>query len=160
MSRRTKNEMEQMKNECKYYLLRTNNDPHKAHEKLIKECLESGQQIPYYIKSVKDFINVSYELATELNRKEQMKKADKQKAEQKENTIQTILNVNLETLKQVWRTYKNDLNQNDKMVLVDMITMISMNELSEKQIDQSIINAFNHTLFELIDKVKEGSLTA
>lgn len=79
--RRTKREIELMKNECTYYLLQTKLDPHKAYDLYIKEYLENGLQLEYYIKGIKDFINVSQELAVKLKHKEAMKKSDKEKFE-------------------------------------------------------------------------------
>ena len=77
MARRNKREMELMKNDVTFYLLENKLDPHKAHEAMIKEYLESGQPIPYYIKGIKDFIKISQQLAIELDRKEQSETNDR-----------------------------------------------------------------------------------
>lgn len=140
--RRNKNDMRLMKNEVTYYLLQTKNNPHAAHELMIKEYLESHTSIPYYVKGVKDFINVSQELAIQLNQKEQMTKQNQQRQEQKQNIINFILNLTVEDIKSIYKAYKDKVAHSEKLNLVNVYTAIYNNEFSEKDIDQSIINTF------------------
>lgn len=143
MARRSKKDMELMQDDVRYYLTFNNNDAHKAHEAMIKEHLESGQMIPYYIKGVKDFIKVSQELAVELNRKEQMKKKDQERFEARENTIDYIMNLSKEEIKRIYRTYKNRVFKNEEICLVDIYMLIFSNELEKKHINQLTISTFN-----------------
>lgn len=142
MARRTKREMELMNDDCRYYLLQTNNDPHKAHELMVKEHLTSAQMIPYYIKGVKDFTTVSQELANEWNRKEQMKKSDKARFEQKETIINFIINLTVEEMKSIYKEYKDNVCHADKLSLMNVYNFKAMNDFNVKDIDQPIINAF------------------
>ncbi len=151
MSRRTKKDMELMESEVRYYLLQTNNDPHAAHEKMIKEYLTSNQSIPYYIKGVKDFIKVSQQLAIELNRKEQMAKKDKERYEQKETIINYILSLSLEDIKTIYKQYKDNVTHSDKLNIVDVYNLIYSNDMQEKYINQSIINTFS-TIYTKMSK--------
>jgi hypothetical protein len=152
MARRTKREMELMKNDVRYYLLQTNLNAHAAHEMMIKECLTSGNPIPYYIKGVNDFIKVSQELALELNRKEQMRKADKARYEAKETIINYILNLTVEEAKSIYKEYKDIVSHTDKLNLVTVCNCLFTGELTENEIDQSTINTFT-TIYK--DKQKQ-----
>jgi hypothetical protein len=149
MARRTKREMEYMKDDCRYYLLQTNNDPQKAHELMVKEHLQSGKMIPYYIKGVKDFIQVSQELAVDLNRKQQMKKADQQRFENKQTIINYIINLTVEEMKAIYKQYKDNVSQSDKLVLHEVYSLKFQNEYTEKYIDQHAINVFTNIYREL-----------
>ncbi|MDQ0255551.1 hypothetical protein J2S74_002933 [Evansella vedderi] len=66
MSRRTKNDIEKMREICTEYLNKNNNEPHAAYEDMIKEHLISVKSIPSCIRGVKDFIKVSKELKAVL----------------------------------------------------------------------------------------------
>lgn len=144
MARRTKHDMELMKGDCIYYLLQTNNDAHKAYDLFIKEHLEAAQSIPYYIKGIKDFISVSQELAIEWNRKEQMKKADKQRYEQKEVIINYIDNLTFDEMKTIYKEYKDTVTHSDKLVLMDVYMLKGNNDFKTKDIDQQMINVFQN----------------
>lgn len=63
--RRTKIEIEWMKQEVMEYLLKTNNDPHKAWDLYIKHHLENNILMPHYIKGIKDFLLVAEEIKEE-----------------------------------------------------------------------------------------------
>ena len=106
MKRRNKNDMERMKSDCRYYLLQTNNKPQTAFELMVKEHLESGQSIPYYIKDIKDFIKVSQDLALELGRIEQMNKKDQEKANYKESVKKQILSLSVSNMKEIYNLFK------------------------------------------------------
>jgi hypothetical protein len=149
MARRTKREMELMKGDVTYYLLQTNNEPHKAYDLFIKEHLESGEWLPYYIKGNKDFIQVSQELAVELNRKDQMKKADKEKYESKQTIIKFIMDTTVQEMKEIYKQYKDKVSQSDKLVLHEVYSMKFQNEYKEKYIDQHTINVFQTIYREL-----------
>src|SRR6185312_15708004 len=104
-NRRTKQDMKLMKAHVRYYLIHCNNNPHKAHEMMIKEHLESGKMIPYYMKGVKDFIETSKDLAIELNRTEQMRKSDREKKEAKEKIINKIMGISIDEMKEIYKKY-------------------------------------------------------
>jgi hypothetical protein len=154
MARRTKREMELMKNDVTFYLLENKLDPHRAHEAMIKEHLESGQPIPYYIKGVKDFIKISQQLAIELDRKEKMAKRDREKAEQKETIINYILNLSKDEIKDIYKKYKDAVSHSDKLVLHDVYVMKYTDyEMSKKDIDQHMINVFTRIYNEQLQPV-------
>lgn len=143
MTRRTKREMELMKDDVTYYLLQTKLKAHQAHELMIEEYLTSGTPIPYYIKGVKDFIKVAQELAIQLNRKELMAKKEQERANQQEIIIDYIMNLTTEEMKVIYSTYKNSVSHSDKLVLNDVYLMIYSNDLDKKYVDQHIINVFS-----------------
>ena len=126
MSRRTKQEMESMRNFVKLDLLANKNDPHKAFESMIKEYLEDGKQIPHYIKGIKDYIKMSEseEMQYLFNRK---KKED----ESNNNRIKVendIKSMSIETMKTIYRTYKDKVSHYHKLNLHDVYMMIYHND--------------------------------
>lgn len=141
-NRRTKRELEQMENEITSYLLQNKLDPHKAHEAMIKEYLESHQPIPYYIKGVKDFIKVSQKLAVKLNRKEQMKKTDRERAEQQDEIKEYIMSISKEEAKKIYRQYKDKVTHQEKIILIDVYICKNGNDFLKSYIDQPMINLF------------------
>lgn len=149
MARRTKREMEYMNSFVRLYLLSTNNNPHKAHEAMIKEHLETAQMIPYYITGVKDFIKVSQELAVELNRKDQMAKKDRERHQEKESVKNYIMSLGKEEIKTIYKQYKNEVTQSEKLILHDLYMMIFSDDLQEKYIDQAAINLFSKIYLEV-----------
>lgn len=145
MARRTKREMEKMNNECRLYLFQTGLNYHKAYDLFVKDHLENGLQLPYYIKGIKDFKEVSEELAVELNKKEFMKKQDQQRAAAKDEIKKYIINLSKEDIKAIYKAYKDNVSHSDKLVIVDMYTTIwSDYKLTEKDIDQHMINVFSN----------------
>ena len=78
MARRTKAELEAASRLIKLYLADTNNDPHKAYNEYIKFYLVSSQQLPGYIKGLKDFVKVSkeYQKEYEYNQQVEQRKQD------------------------------------------------------------------------------------
>ena len=149
MTRRTKREMELMKDDATCYLLQTNLNAHQAHELMIKEHLESGKSIPYYIKGVKDFIKVSQELAVEWNRRDMMAKKDAEKAMEKETIVDYIMNLNVSEMKAIYSTYKNTVSNSDKIVLNDVYMMIYSCDMDRKYINQHTINVFSNIMNEI-----------
>lgn len=142
MARRTKREMEKMNNFCRLYLLSNKLDPHAAYEEMVKEHLGSGQMIPYYIKGIKDFINVSQELAAELNYKERMKKKDQERQSEKETIINYIMNISKEDINKIWKEYNKKVTHSEKLNIVDVHMCIHTDDMKESYIDQSTINTF------------------
>jgi hypothetical protein len=153
MARRTKNEMELMHDDASYYLLQTNNNYHKAYDLFIKDHLENNKTIPYYIKGIKDFLVVSQSLAVKLNRKEQMNKVNKQYAEKQEIIKDFILNLSIDEMKVIYKSYKDTVHHSDKLILVDAYTLIFNNEMNEKHISQTVINLFTTIYNEQTEKV-------
>jgi len=72
MARRTKVELEAVSRLIKLYLVDTDNDPHQAYNEYIKFYLLSNQQLPGYIKGLKDFIKVSKEYQKEYEYRQQL----------------------------------------------------------------------------------------
>lgn len=144
MTRRTKREMQKMNNEVRLYLLQTGLNYHKAYDLFIKDHLENTFHMPYYIKGIKDFKTVSEEMAVEMNRKEQMAKKDQQRAAEKDNIKGYVLNLSKEDIKAIYKEYKDQVSQSDKLVLTEVYMMKwSDCELTEKDIDQHTINVFS-----------------
>jgi len=80
MARRTKQQLEAASRLIKLYLADTDNDPHNAYNEYIKFYLVSGQQLPGYIKGLKDFIKVSKDYQKEyeyIQQREQQKQDNK-----------------------------------------------------------------------------------
>jgi superfamily I DNA and/or RNA helicase len=140
--RRNKRDMELMKDDCTYYLLQTKNDYRKAYDLFIKDHLENKRMIPYYVKGIKDFLKISEELAIKLNQKEQMKKADKQRYEDKQTIVNFIMNLTVEEMKVIYKQYKDIVSKSDKLVLHEVYFFKYENEFQEKHIDQHVINVF------------------
>ncbi|KOS61457.1 hypothetical protein FJQ98_16570 [Lysinibacillus agricola] len=143
MARRTKEEMFRMKNDVTYYLLQTKLDPHSAHELMIKERLENGQMIPYYIKGVKDFISTSHDLALELNREELMRKKDKEKFKQKQDIVDYVLKLSLQDIKQIYNERKNKLPKHEFLELHSLLILKAVEgEIKKNDVNDIIINLF------------------
>lgn len=143
MARRTKEEMFKMKNDVTYYLLQTRLDPHKAHELMIKEYLTSGKNIPYYIKGVKDFINVSHDLALELNKEELMRKKDKEQYKQKQDTVSHILELSLEEIKQIYKESKNKIPKYEFLELHNLLMIkVVDGEIKKNDVNETLVKLF------------------
>jgi len=72
MARRTKLELEAASRLIKLYLADTENDAHNAYNEYIKFYLISGQNLPGFIKGIKDFIKVSEQYKKEYEYKQQL----------------------------------------------------------------------------------------
>ena len=72
MARRTKAELEAASRLIKLYLADTKNNPHNAYNEYIKFYLLSGQQLPGYIKGLKDFCKISKEYQKEYEYRQQL----------------------------------------------------------------------------------------
>lgn len=141
-NRRTKSEMDKMRNTCTIYLLQTKLDPHKAYDLYIKEYLENGLQLEYYIKGIKDFIKVSQELAVKLKYEKAMKKADKEKFKKQETIKKYILNLTKEEIKDIYKQYKDKVSYTEKLELVNLVNFIYYGDMQEKYINSVMINLF------------------
>jgi hypothetical protein len=141
-TRRTKLEMDKMRNTCTAYLLQTKLDPHKAYDLYIKEYLENGLQLEYYIKGIKDFIKVSQELKVKLKHKEAMRKADKEKFKKQETIKNYILNLTKEEIKDIYKQYKDKVSHAEKLELVNLVNFIYYGDMQEKYINNIMINLF------------------
>lgn len=143
MARRTKEEMFKMKNDVTYYLLQTKLDPHSAHELMIKEYLGSGKMIPYYIKGVKDFINVSQDLALELKKEELMRKKDKEEFKQKQDIVSHILKLSLDELKQIYKESKNKIPKYEFLELHSLLVIKAVEgEIKKNDLNDILVNFF------------------
>jgi len=120
MTRRTKKDMQAMRNFVKLDLLANGNEPHKAHEAMIKEHLMEGKSIPHYIKGVKDYIQVSKELEGEINKKKNIQESNN-KREQIKNDI---LSLSVEEIKAIYKQYKNEVSHIHKINLTDLCMMV------------------------------------
>lgn len=140
--RRTKLEMEKMRNLCTAYLLETKLDPHKAYELYIKEYLENGMELEYYIKGIKDFIKVSQELAAKLKYEKAMKKADKERHEKQQTIKDYILSLTKEEIRDIYKKYKNKVSHTEKLELVNLVNFIYYGDMQEKYINNIMLNLF------------------
>lgn len=135
--RRTKMEMLWMKKEVKQWLIRNGNDPHKAWDDYVKYHLTNNLSMDYYIKGLKDFINVSADLADQMT-KEKIKKEYKEKMEQKkERLINELKEMPKDAAVKLWKTNKNKLSNKDKITLVDIVNMVIAQDYN---IDQRHLN--------------------
>ncbi len=141
--RRTKREMSLMRDDAKFYLLLTNNNPHRAFEMMIKENLESGSQIPYYIKGVKDFIEASKDLALELNRTGEMRNKDRLKAEDDNKVRERIASLSLAELKKIYNEHKDIVRHSDKLNLHHVYFQVFTDgHIKVDTIDESTVRTF------------------
>lgn len=141
--RRTKREMSLMRDDAKFYLLLTNNNPHRAFEMMIKENLESGSQIPYYIKGVKDFIEASKDLALELNRTGEMRKKDRLKAEDDNKVRERIASLSLDEVKKIYNEHKDIVRHSDKLNLHHVYFQVFTDgHIEVDMIDESTVRTF------------------
>lgn len=135
--RRTKYEMLQMEIECESYLHQTGNDYHKAYDLFIKDYLTSGKSLPDYIKGIKDFQKVSKQMETRINKD----KINVSNNKERESTINQILSLSTNELVNIYKEYKNTVDKNDKIILVDLINIksfdgsISRNDLNDRTVD-------------------------
>ena len=90
MARRTKAELEAASRLIKLYLSDTDNNPHKAWDEYIKFYLVSGQQLPGYIKGIKDFIKVSKEYQKEYEYKQQLEQRKQENKNLEQDYIEKI----------------------------------------------------------------------
>src|SRR5690606_18662847 len=104
---------------------------------------------PYYIKGMKDFLQVSQELAVELNRVDQMKKKDREYKASQDTIKEYVLGLSKNDIKSIYSVYKDKVTQSEKLILVDIYTLIYNECLDDKCINQSCINLFRRIHDEL-----------
>ena len=149
MARRTKQELLLMKSVVSKYLHKNNLDAHKAFEDMVTYYLENGSQMPYYIKSIKDFIKISKELQNEINIANNELELKKIYEIEKSKVIDFILQCDIMTLKNIYKDIKHSLNEKQKYDIMEIIMLKHNDELSEKYIEVRHINTFkNHLSFE------------
>lgn len=144
MTRRTKRDMELMKDDCTYYLLQTNNNYHKAYDLFVKDYLTRGESLPYHIKGMKDFLQVSQLLAIEWNRVEQMDKKNRERATKDNEIKDYIMSMSKDEIRNIYKAYKDDVRQSDKLVLHDVYIMIMSDCMDDNSISQGYINLFRN----------------
>lgn len=153
MKRRTKLEMEMMREEVTSYLNRTDNNAHQAHELMIKEKLEAGHLIGYWIRGIKDFEKVAKEIQDNNDKfekeynKQQSIKAMKEAS--KEEALQFINSFNKNNIMSLYKSVKNSVSNNDKLNLIYIVSCISHDEqieLNESEINtlKRIVKLFNN----------------
>lgn len=135
--RRTKMEMLWMKKEVRQWLIRNGNDPHKAWDAYVSHHLKNNLIMDYFIKGIKDFVNVSNEL-TEQMAKTKNKKDYRAKMKQKrERMINELKKITKDEAVKLWKTNKNKLNSKEKITLVDIVNMVIAQDYN---IDQRHLN--------------------
>ncbi len=148
--RRTKIEMILMRREVENWLLKNNNDPHKAWDAYIKYHLENNMLLDYYIKGIKDFHMVSVELANKME-KERIEKEYKETIKRnKESFIDKLKRLTKEEAAQLWRLNKDNLNNDDKITLVEIVNMIMSQEY---WIEQRHLNLFKNLIVQTVKEV-------
>ncbi|MGG3987479.1 hypothetical protein [Bacillus smithii] len=137
--RRTKLQMKWMREDVTEWLLKCGNDPHQAWDEYCKHLILNNHLRDHYIRGKQDFIKVSQELTKELERQQQLK-AQKETSEKERKQIeQEIKQMTWEQAKNLWKFHKNNLSQNEKIVLADLITQIQFNDFN---ITQTHINLY------------------
>ena len=138
--RRTKNEMQRMESDVRYYLTYNNLDAHKAYDNYIKDHLLSGQSFPYYINGIKDFIKFESIMKAEKKQKEEQKIREQEYQEQKKNTLELIQTIPVENFMKAYRQAKEVGTEKHKMALCDMAILQKSGELKEKFITYDYID--------------------
>ncbi|MFB5759077.1 hypothetical protein [Paenibacillus medicaginis] len=132
MTRRTKKEMELMKGDATYYLLQTILDPHKAWDMFIKYHLENSEQIPYYIKGIKDFITVSEQLKLSMGQVTKTSKDDP-----RERLSKLTMEQFKESIQPLFKTINN---REYKISLVHLYDCINSGDFSERMLSNGDIH--------------------
>lgn len=124
--RRTKKEMEMMESMVALYLMPNGLDPYKAYNEMIKEYLITGQQIPYYVKGIKDFIKVANKL--------KQKREESYNVNDKLNQFKEVLqSMTSQDFKRIYDKHKDNADKQDRIALVDVYNMIHFNEIKPEQ---------------------------
>jgi hypothetical protein len=139
-SRRTKNDMQRMESDVRYYLSYNNYDAQKAYNNYIKDYLLSGQRMPHYINGLKDFIKFESIMKAEQEQREQQKTREHEEKEQKKNIIEQIQSITVETFVEAYRKAKETGTEKHKMALCDMAMLQKAGDLKEKYITYDYIN--------------------
>lgn len=155
MKRRTRLEMEMMREEVTSYLNRTDNNAHQAHELMIKEKLEAGHLIGYWIRGIKDFEKVAKEIQDnndkfekEYNKQQEIKAM---KEASKDEVLQFIKSLNKENVMSFYKSVKNSVSNTDKLNLTYIVTSIYNDEkleLSESEINtlKKVMNVYSYDI--------------
>lgn len=126
--KRRKTEMKWIKEDVTPFLLRNDNNPHKSWDEYIKNNLMGEKLTPYYIKGLKDFINVSKEIEIE-NLLENKKRFEKEEyINLKNQIIKAIKNIKSKDAHKIWNEYKTICSQREKLILSDLCSMIMCNK--------------------------------
>lgn len=127
--RRTKNEMQQMESDIRYYLMYNSYDAHKAYDNFIKDHLLAGRPTPHYIKGIKDFIKMSEIMKIEREQKELEKQYKIESEKKKINYIEQLKQITQEKYKiDILPIFHNLKDNNKKMALVSLWYAITANE--------------------------------
>lgn len=137
MKKRTKLEMKWMKEDVTEWLLKTNNDPHKAWDEYCKHLVMNNHLRSHYIKGKEDFVKVSKEIEIELKQQQEIKQQKQLTKQLKENLSNELKSLTPEQAKALWKNNKDKVTPNEKLTLVDLVTQISAKEfyLEQKHID-------------------------
>jgi hypothetical protein len=132
--RRTKNDMQRMESDVRYYLTYNNLDGHKAYDNYIKDHLLSGRSFPHYINGIKDFLKFETIMKAEQEQRKQQKIRIQEEQEQKKTTIEQIQALPVESFITAYRQAKETGTENHKMALCDMAMLQKAGDLKEKYI--------------------------
>lgn len=135
--RRTKTEMAQMREEVKQWLLRHDNNPHKAWDAYVAHHLKNNLIMDYYVKGLKDFVNVSNELTDQMAKAKRKKEYKNKMEENKKRLIHELKKLSKDDAVRLWKTNKNKFNSKDKLTLTDIVSMVIAQDYN---IDQRHIN--------------------
>ncbi|MGG2091269.1 hypothetical protein AB1283_00700 [Bacillus sp. S13(2024)] len=145
--KRTKTEMNWMREDVASYLIRVNNDPHKAWDLYIIENL--GKLREYYIKGIKDFILVSKELEVERKREEAERKSKLEAKQNREKIISELKSLTRNDVKILWKENKDKVTQNEKLILVDIVNIIASGDTEcLKDIEEQHIKLYSKLLLQ------------
>lgn len=146
MARRTKNDIKMMKSVVKSYLRKNENKPHQAFEYMVKEHMENGKSIPYYIKDIHDFKQCSKEMELESKREEEIENVKKENSKKKESIKEIVANFSIDEIKNIYNVNKHKVSKNDLINIHDVYLMIFNKEIKSEEIDDSTVNTFSRIL--------------
>ena len=133
MVRRTKAELETASRLIKLYLADTENDPHQAYNEYIKFYLISGQQLPKYIKGIKDFIKVSTQYQKEYEYKQQLEQQKQDNKVLEQDYIEKIKELTKEGDYQKVKESYSTATGNNKLALCSLMNYLHNKELGIKE---------------------------
>jgi len=142
--RRTKMEMLWMKKEVRKWLIRHGNNPHKAWDAYVAHHLKNNLVMDYYIKGLKDFVNVSNELTGQMEKAKRKKEYRAKMQHRKARMINELKKLSKDDAVRLWKTNKDKFNSTDKLTLADIVSMIIAQDYN---IDQRHLNLLQNLDF-------------
>ena len=150
MKRRNKEEIQQMRELVNSYLLSNGNDPHKAYDDYIKYFLTNNIMLPYYVKGLEDFVNLSKDKKhNDLLLMQAVKEEKELEEARNENKIKfenLLINLTFEEVKKIWNNKKEVINSNEKQSLTYLYISKAQNEFDIKELSNSDVRNLRNIL--------------